>query len=117
MSIVLRKNANLDLPISRPYTEDDLLDGAVWAPYPRLNQAQYGQQPALLRYVGIEMANLAEITINIIGLSFRQITGMGIDSLWNATNELHVRLVKWYEDLPAVLHVDGYPAPHVVFLQ
>lgn len=117
MSIALRKNPNLELPISRPYMDNDLVDNAIWEPYPRLNQTKDDQKPALLRSVGIEMASLAEIAVDILELSFRRISGMGIDGLWNATNELYVRLISWHDNLPEVLQIDDYSVPQVMFLQ
>lgn len=112
----LHKNANLELPVCRPYTED-LNDGIVWVPYPRSNQIKCIEKPALLRCVAIELADLAEISVNHKGLFAGGAIDMAVDSLWRETEKLHNHLCQWHENLPDFLRVDEHAVPQVLFLQ
>lgn len=112
----LHKNANLELPVCRPYT-DDPNDGIVWVPYPRSNQIQCIEKPALLRCVATELADLAEISVNHWRLFAGGAINMTVDCLWRETNKLYNHLRQWYENLPDFLRVDDNAVPQVLFLQ
>lgn len=116
MSMELRKNANLEPPVCRPFTEDDLDDDVAWTPYPRSNQVKYAKKPGLLRYVATELANLTEITADIQRLFFINACHMGVNDLWRKTNELYSRLQQWRENIPGIMMIHDHPVPQVLFL-
>lgn len=109
MSLQLQKNASLQPPLVPRPTEDDPV-GIVWIPYLLEGHAPMSAP----RCVGSELAKLAEITINIPSQSFCQKTGMTIDELWVATNEIHFRLFKCYDNLPGM---QPHQVPHAIYLQ
>lgn len=113
----LHKDANLEAPVCRPYTSDDLNDNIAWTPYPRSNQVEYAEKPGLLRYVATELANLTEITAGIQQLFFMDACHMEINDLWRKTNRIYSRLQLWHENMPDVLEIDDRPVPQVLFLQ
>lgn len=117
MSMELHKDANLEPPLCRPYTPDDLNDNIAWTPYPRSNQIEYAEKPGLLRYVATELANLTEITAGIQQLFFMDACHMEINDLWRKTNRIYSRLQLWHENMPDVLEIDDRPVPQVLFLQ
>lgn len=116
MSIELHKDANLQPPVRRPYTPDDLDDNIAWIPYPRSNQIEYAEKPGVLRYVATELANLAEITAGTQQLFFMNTCHMEVNDLWRRTNQIYSRLQQWFENMPDVLKTDGNAVPQVVFL-
>lgn len=113
----LQKNANLEYPVYRPWTDDSLNDNIVWTPYPRSNQVKCPNKPALLGYVMAALANLTEITSNIQELFNSKAFDMRIDDLWRETNEFHTLLCRWRQELPDVFAVDDHPVPQVLFFQ
>jgi hypothetical protein len=89
----------------------------MWTPYPRSNRIDYAKKPALLRYLMVEMVDLAEILGEIQELAFNKASGMLADDLWNQANVLHSRLQQWYDRLPEALGINDCPVPQALFLR
>lgn len=115
--MTLLKVADLDLPLSRPYTGYDLDDDIMWIPYPRSNQIDYARKPALLRYVMADLSDLTEIVVDIQNLLFDKARRMSIDDTWTAANQLYTKLQHWHENLPRILDIDSRPVPQVLLLR
>lgn len=117
LTMTLLKVADLDLPLSRPYTGYDLDDDIMWIPYPRSNQIDYAKKPALLRYVMADLSGLTEIVVDIQNLLFDKARRMSIDDTWTAANQLYTKLQHWHENLPRILDIDSRPVPQVLLLR
>lgn len=104
-----QKNANLEPPLIPCPRENDPV-GIVWSPYPSVGQVPMSAP----RCVGTELAKLAEITVGVPGQFAPQRPGMGFDQLWDATNKVHARLLKWKENLSGV---QSHLVPQTVYLQ
>lgn len=84
--------------------------GIVWSPYPRVGQVPMSAP----RCVGTELAKLAEIIVNSPGQFVCHRADMSDSQLWDATNEVHVRLLQWKEDLSGM---QSHMVPQAIYLQ
>lgn len=117
MSLEMGQTADFKLPVTRPFAKDGLDDGIMWSPYPRTNQIRCVEQPALLSYVLIELANLTEIIVDMENLLFDKAFDMAAPDLWSAALVIYSRIQTSLECLPDALSIDDNPLPQALFVR
>ncbi|KAL4888977.1 hypothetical protein BDV59DRAFT_210620 [Aspergillus ambiguus] len=117
MSLLYLRGANLHRPRSMLASDKHHHDDIIWAPYPHLNQIEYGKKSALLRCVMAALASLSDIAVEIQDLLLDKALVVNIDEALVATGPLYARLDQWPGTLPDILRIDKEPIPQTLFVQ
>lgn len=117
MSLEMGQTADLPNPATKPYPTEGLDDGIMWRPYPHTNQISCVEQPALLRYVMKELANLTEIIVDMESLLFDKALDMAPVDVWPAADRIYSRIQTSLECLPDGLSIDDKPLPQALFVR
>jgi hypothetical protein len=109
MSMVSHRTADLKPPIFKPLDKNSVDGTTLWVPYPRSNHMEYAKKPALLREIMVQMADFAQLVVDLEDLIFDKALDISISDLCIAASALYTRLETWLRDLPDPLEIGEVP--------